>query len=234
MKQTILTAMAACMALAGITTTGARAQSTETYPSYVEVTGYAEKEVTPDVFYMRVEINEVDSKGKNSLEQQQKSMLSSLKALGVDTDRQLTRLSLSSSFYNRKTNLSSAVYQLKLGSAETVSKVWRKLDDLGISNVSFTKAEYSRIEEFKDEVRREAVRNARQQASSMAEAIGQKIGKCFYMYCGHSGSPVVYAQARMVKGLAMNAADTVEESGDGIEFNNIKVSISVSSKFVLE
>lgn len=232
MKGFLISALA-CLAFC---TGYAQVQENAACNSFIEVTGYAEKEVAPDVFYMRIEINESDSKGKSALEQQQKSMISSLKAIGVDTDKQLTRLSLSSSFHNRKTNLASATYQLKLKSAESVSKVWRRLDELGISNVSFTKAEYSGIEELRNEVRQEAVRNARQQASSMAEAIGQSIGKCFYMYCGHSGNAVLYAQPRMMKTMLMaDGANAIEEeSAENIEFNDIKVSMTVSAKFALK
>ena len=210
------------------------AQEPENFQSFVEVNGYAEKEVAPDVFYMQININEEDTKGKKTLEQQQRSMVSALKALKIDTDKKLTRESLSSYFYNRKTNMQVATYQLKLNKAEDVAKVLSALDDLGISNVSFSKAEYSRIDELKDEVRKDAVRNAKQQAESMAEAIGQTVGKCFYIYCGYSGNAVLYAQPRMSKAV-MNMDMAVEEAyeEESIEFDNIKVSMNVSTKFVL-
>ena len=225
---------AACFFAVALTGAAANAQTTNCYQSYIDVNGYAEKEVAPDVFYMQIELNEQDSKGRKSLEDQQSSMVSALKAIGIDTEKQLTRLSLSSEYYNRRTNLSRALYQLKLSKSEDVAKVWSKMDALGISNVSFTKAEYSKIKELQNEIQQEAVRNARAQAQAMAEAIDQKIGKCFYIYCSHSGSPAVYGQARMTKGVMMNSAmDAVEEEA-AIEFTNIKVTASVSTKFTLE
>ncbi len=127
-----------------------------------------------------------------------------------------------------------ATYQLKLNRADDVAKVLSALNNLGISNVSFTKAEYSGMEALKDEVRRDAVRNARQQAESMADAIGQTIGKCFYIYCGYSGNAVLYAQPRMNKSVMMMDMAMGEESvEESIEFDNIKVSMNVSAKFVL-
>lgn len=221
--------------LVGIRPESSFAQNVEAYPSYIEVNGSAEKEVAPDVFYLRIEINEQNSKGKKSVEEQQKSMLSALKSLGIDIEKQLVRTSLSSSFYNRRTNLSTATYQLKVNTAEAVSSVWQRLDGLGISDVSFIKAEYSKIEELKDQVRQEAVRNAKKQAESMAGAIGQTVGKCFYINGGYSGNSVLYAQPRMAaKGMMMDYA--VEEAAveESIEFDNIKVSQNISAKFVLE
>ena len=83
MKRIILLAAAALIAC------GAVAQTNETYPSYVQVTGRAEREIEPDEFYLAVTINERDSKGKISIEQQQRGMVAALKKLGVDVAAQL-------------------------------------------------------------------------------------------------------------------------------------------------
>ena len=71
MKRIILLAATALIAC------GAVAQTNETYPSYVQVTGSAEREIEPDEFYLAVTINERDSKGKISIEQQQRDISSS-------------------------------------------------------------------------------------------------------------------------------------------------------------
>ena len=215
---------------------GAAAQTTgENYNSYIEVSGYAEQEVDPDVFYMRIVIDEMDSKGKNSLESQQKAMISALQTIGIDTDSQLKRLSLSSSYYKRKSNLASGTYQLKLNRAEDVSRVWSALDNLALSDIAFTKAEYSGMDSLRNEVKSKAVRNAREQAQSMAGAIGQTVGKCFYMYVGQSGNAILYAQPRMTKAVMLDAANGLGISEEeSIEFSSIKVSANINAKFVLE
>ena len=61
MKKLILIAAVALMALP------AAAQVQEAFPSYIQVNGRAEKEITPDEFYLSVIINERDSKGKISV-----------------------------------------------------------------------------------------------------------------------------------------------------------------------
>lgn len=216
--------------------TGA-AQESKYNDSYIEVNGSAERDVAPDLFYLRVDIDEQDSKGRKTLEQQQRDMLNALKVLKVDLENQVTRLSLSSSYYNRKTNMAAAAYQIKLNGADQLSKVWSRLDELGLSRVSFQKAECSTIAKVQEEVRSLAVRNAREQASSMAEAIGQSIGKCFYIYGGYSDSPVLYAQPRILtKAMAADGANMIGEASaeESLEFDNIKVSAKVTAKFVLE
>lgn len=227
--------MLACVTAMTLASGKAYAQNQDIYQSFIEVTGFAEKEVAPDIFYVNITINEADSKGKKSLAQQEKSMVAELKSAGIDIEKQLSRESLSSSFYNRRTNMARATYRLKLNSAEQVSEALDRLDALGISNVSFSKAEYSRIDEFKDEARKAAVTDAKRQATSMAGALGQKLGKCFYLYSGNSGNSSYYSRPIMAKAAVMaNSMDGVEEERAEIDFDKIKVSVSVSAKFILE
>ena len=56
---------------------------------YIEVTGRAEMEVAPDEIYVRITINEQDSKGKTTVLQQEKDMVRRLKDLGIDVDEKL-------------------------------------------------------------------------------------------------------------------------------------------------
>ena len=213
------------------------AQESRYMESYVEVNGSAEQEVAPDTFYLRVDIAEQDSKGRKSLEQQQDEMLKALKSLGVDPDSQVVRLSLSSTYFNRRSNMASAAYQIKLVSPAQLAKVWSKLDELGLSGVKFQKAECGTIDKVKDDVRRLAVLNARNQAASMANAIGQTVGRCFYIYGGYSDASAVYARPVMLsKSMMANGANMAEEDagGDSLEFDKIKVSAKVTARFVLQ
>ena len=98
------------------------AQVQEAFPSYIQVNGRAEKEITPDEFYLSVIINERDSKGKISVESQQRDMIAALKRLGVNVEKQLKVANLSSEFFKKKTSVATAKYQLQLGSAAEVSK----------------------------------------------------------------------------------------------------------------
>lgn len=235
MKKIIAT-VSAFLAISFAASFSVVAQESRYMESYVEVNGSAEQEVAPDTFYLRVDIAEQDSKGRKSLEQQQNDMLKALKSLGVDPDRQVVRLSLSSTYFNRRSNMASAAYQIKLVSPAQLAKVWSKLDELGLSGVKFQKAECSDIDKVKDEVRRLAVLNAREQASSMADALGQTVGKCFYIYGGYSDASNVYARPLFAKAMMADGLGQVEENsaGESLEFDKIKVSAKVTARFVLE
>lgn len=229
MKKLIAMAVVALMALP------AAAQMQEAYPSYIQVTGRAEKELTPDEFYLQIVINERDSRGKISVESQQRDMVAVLRKLGVDVEKQLKMANLSSEFFKKNTSVAMAKYQLQLGSSGEVAKVWQALDDLGISNISILKVTHSQLDKYKQEVRLEAMRNARESAQEMAGAIGQTIGKCFYIYDSNSNVlPVMYDNAVLMRSAkaAADAESAAEE--DPLEFKTIKLEYGVQAKFVLE
>ena len=229
MKRMILLAVAALVAFP------AAAQMQEAYPSYIQTNGRAEMEITPDEFYLQIVINERDSKGKISVESQQRDMVAALKRLGIDVDKQLKVANLSSEFFKKNTSVASAKYQLQLGSSAEVGQVWQALSDLGISNVSILKVSHSEIGRYKEQVRIEAVRNARQNAETLAEAIGQRVGKCFYIYDSNSDVlPVMYDNAMLMRSAkAYSTAETAVEE-EPLEFKTIRLEYNVQTKFVLE
>lgn len=228
MKRLILMAVAALVAFPAL------AQVQEAFPSYIQVYGRAEKEIVPDEFYLQIVINERDSKGKISVESQQRDMIAALKRLGVDVDKQLKVANLSSEFFKRKTSVATAKYQLQLGSSAEVARTWQALDELGISNVSILKVSHSEIDRYKEEVRVEAIRNARANAATLAEAIGQKVGRCFYIYDSNSNIlPAVYDNAVLMRSAkAAGSVEAVEE--DPLEFKTLRLEYGVQAKFVLE
>ena len=229
MKRFILAAAVALLALP------AAAQVQEAFPSYIQVNGRAEREIAPDEFYLQIVINERDSKGKVSVESQQRDMIAALKRLGVNVEKQLKVANLSSEFFKKNTSVATAKYQLQLSSSAEVGKVWQALDGLGISNVSILKVSHSQLERYKSEVRVEAMRNAKQNAATLAEAIGQTIGKCFYVYDSNNDvMPVFYNNMAVMRSAkAFDAAEAAAEE-EPLDFKTIKLQYSVQAKFVLE
>ena len=131
--------------------------------------------------------------------------------------------------------MATAKYQLQLGSAAEVAKVWQALDGLGISNVSILKVSHSQLETYKEQVRVEAMRNAKQSAATLAEAVGQKIGKCFYIYDSNNNvMPVFYDNMAVMRSAkAMDAAEGAS-ADEPLDFKTIKLQYNVQAKFVLE
>ena len=212
------------------------AQQAETFPSYIEVNGVAEREVAPNEIYLSITINERDSKGKISIDEQQRDMVAVLKKLGVKPAEQLKMLDLTSSYFKRGNALAKAQYELKLTSAVEVARVWRALDELGISQVTVQKVSHTDIGTLRAEVRADAMRAARDNARALAEAIDQKAGKCFWIADYSSPVRTTYAVANMkARGVMEESVSfdaMVEE--EGLEFQTINLQHRVQAKFVLE
>ena len=231
MKKLFLAALAALFILPA-----AAQEQPEVYPSYIQVNGRAEKEVTPDEFYLQIVINERDSKGKISVESQQREMIAALRRQGVDVEKQLKVANLSSEFFKKNTSVATAKYQLKLGSAAEAANVWQALDKLGISDVSILRVSHSNIDALKEEVRVEAIRNAQQSARTLAQAIGQTVGKCFYIWDSNNDiMPAYYNNTMAVRSMKSMDAGSGESAGEEpLDFKTIKLQYSVQTKFVLE
>ena len=232
MKRIILLAVTALLALP----LHAQEAAPRYDASYVQVWGQAEKEITPDEFYLSITINEKDSKGKISIETQEQSMLAALKSLGIDTQKQLRVVDLSSEYFKRGNALAWKRFQLKLTAPEQVAQVFSALNDLGISNVSMEKVTHSQLDQYKNDVRIEAMRNAKTNAQTLAEAIGQKVGKCFYIYDSNNDVTPYYGNVFMARSISMKTADaagTAEEAAQ-LDFKTIKLKYGIQAKFVLE
>ena len=198
----------------------------------VSVNGQAKITAPLDEIFLSITLKESDSKGKIDLEQQRTSMLRALRKCGVNTEAQLRLADMASSFFKRKGSLASSQYELKVGSAEEARKVFEALDDAGIANVNIARATCSKIEEYRSEARREAIRNAKARADELATAIGQSIGACYEINDYSNSQPVVY-RANMLTKSAM-ADGLVEESAEPeVEFKPIEINYSVSAKFIL-
>lgn len=230
MKKWFLLAAVAVLALPAL------AQQQEAFPSYIQVTGRSEMEIAPDEFYLSIVIDEKDSKGKISVESQQRQMIDALRRLGVNVDKQLKVANLSSEFFKRRNSVATAKYQLQLGTAEMVSRVYEALDRVGISNISIQKVSHSQLEQLKQQVRVEAIRDAKRNAqTASAQAIGQQIGKCFYIYDSNNDVlPVFYNNAIMMRSMAADASAEGASEDQPLDFKTLKLQYYVQAKFVLE
>lgn len=205
---------------------------------YIEVTGKAEMEVTPDQIYMSIAINEKDSKGKIGLAQSEKEMLAKLKELGIDTKKDLSIKDMSSNFkkYWVKGSdiMTSKEYELLVSNAQMAGNVLAELEKIGISNVSIDRVDHSKMEQFRREVKVNAIKAAREKASDMATAIGQTAGKALYIQEIDFGTNNML-MGRLA-GLDSNVAFKVRgesSSAPDVEFEKIKLEYQVNAKFEL-
>ena len=202
--------------------------------NYIQVNGTSEMEIVPNQFYLSITLDEGDTKGKQAIELQRKQMIAVLKALGIDTEKQLTMADMSSSYFNRGTSLSIAKYQLLLSTTEQVVSVYDKLSEIGISDIDISRVSHTDMEQFKSKCRQDAMKNAKAIATELATAVGQTIGSCIYIYDSNRGiTPSYYNDGIMLmRSVAKISAEMAEEPTP-VEFKKITINYSVTAKFRL-
>ncbi len=212
------------------------------YECYVEVTGKATREVTPDEIYLSITIDqESTNKGKVSVAEQEQQMIAAFKHIGINVDKALTVADMSSdmqTYLLRKNQVqTSKSFQLKLSSPDQINKVFEELAKLNIPNTYITKSTYSDIDGIKKELRVEAMKNARETAMTLAEACGQKAGSAItivdnnYM-SGETSNYNRYSGMLLARAANLDAAEA-EDEGSAVEFKKLKFSYTIDAKFVL-
>ena len=232
MKRIIL-GVFALLTFIAFTTTDATAQELgQTIPT-VSVNGSAQLKVLPDEIYITIKLDESDTKGKVTLEEQRRNMFAALKKADVDAEKQLSVVDINSSYYRRKGSLAVTQYELKVATAEAVGKVFEALEKAGIPNVNVTRTAYSKMEELRSEARKAAMIDAQTRARELAEAVGQSIGACYEINdYTTTTQPVVYrSKVMLANSASLDAA--AEEAEPNVEFEQIVVSYNVSAKFLL-
>jgi len=201
---------------------------------YIEVNGSADSLVTPNEIFIKIIISEKDTKDRVSVEAQENNMIPALKSLNINTDKDLTNSDMMSNYkfhlLKQKDVIKTKEYILKVKDANTLNKVFIKLEELGISNTSIDRVSHSDLENIKNTCRSKAIENARQKALALTKPINQSIGNAIFITDNESNYAVPYA-ARGMMVMMDKAADNQESN---IQFEKIKVEASISAKFILK
>jgi hypothetical protein len=230
MKNSILSLMAVLCA----TSLFAQSKSFLDTP-YLETSSQVDTLVTPDKIYLNITIQEKDSKGRVSVEEQENKMASRLKALGIDLDKQLVIKDFSSNFkkyfLRDKEVLKSKQYSLLVYSGKQVGDVMVALEQLDIANAFVEKTEYSKMDALELELKSRAIKKAKLKAEALTKPLGQKVGMAIHIvdnsqpYYPRYNQPVMMAKMEMM--------DVDQNQPLDIDFEKIKVESMVNVKFAL-
>lgn len=152
---------------------------------YIEVHGKAEMEIIPDMIYLKVVIDEKDNKSKQSLEDQEKQMMKALATIDIDTKKNVSVIDYSSNFqahWIKRTNITtSKEYEILVHSGKKAAQVFIELEKLDISNISVIKLDHTKMEEYRQQVKINAVKAAKNKAKILTKAIDQQVGKAIFI-----------------------------------------------------
>jgi uncharacterized protein YggE len=169
-----------CLALNQITiaqTAHGNSEKTAT----IKIAGSAEKEITPNEIFIAITIQErMEGKNKLTIDNQEKDLVNGLVKLGIEGNR--LKLTGSQSNYirtgwTRKNVMATAQYELKVTTADEAGYVFKLLDSLYIDQAYVKRLSHSKMKTFKKELDFEAMKNSKERAQNMLNAIDQKLGK---------------------------------------------------------
>ncbi len=201
---------------------------------YIEVNGSADSLVTPNEIFIKIIISEKDTKDRVSVEEQENKMIPALKSMNINTDKDLTNSDMMSNYkfhlLKQKDVIKTKEYILKVKDANTLNKVFIKLEELGISNTSIDRVNHSDLENIKNACRSKAIENARQKALALTRPINQSIGNAIFITDNEANYAVPYA----ARGMMVMMDKAVDNQESNIQFEKIKVEASISAKFILK
>lgn len=209
---------------------------------YLEVQGKADTLVTPNRIYIDVLISEKDTKGKKSVEDLESEMLTKLKSLGIDTEKNVTMQDMMSNykkFFLKQTDIQKAKsYSILVYDAKTTAKVFIGLEEVGISNVRIDKLEHSEEGKLQLLMNSKAIENAKANALSFTKPLDQSIGKAIYVgninnninKLSGSAAGIRIRGAALFKNYEMQAKDY----NANIEFEKITISSEIDVRFAIE
>lgn len=164
-----------------ISTLVASVAQTPVYQKTISVTGTAELEIVPDEIYVRVVLKEYQKdKNKVLLEKLEKELTQAVLAAGI-TKEDFTVEQISGYSWSKKKKDDAELYNsksfiIKVSTPGKIDEILNKVNAESIYSVEIRNYSHSKIEEYKKQLKIEAIKAAKAKATYLLEAIGEKIG----------------------------------------------------------
>lgn len=203
--------------------------------NYIEVSGKAEMQIVPNQIYLKIVLSEKDTKNKISVQDLEKQMLQKLQEIGVDITKNVLIEDMTSNFKSfmlgQKDILLSKQYQVIVKDGKTAGRVFVELEKIGISNVSVAKLDNDQMDQYRQEVKINAIKAAKSKAEALTAAIGQSIGKAIFI----QEPDRLLASTRYENTMNIHKMINVETTSDSnVEFEKIQIEYTILCRFELK
>jgi uncharacterized protein YggE len=203
----------------------------------IEVTGSAELEIAPDEVYLSVTLREyMKDKNKvtlNEIDKEFKKVLADVKI-----DLKDVAVEGANGYYdyeywrNRKTDfLAAKTYVVKLPDLEKYNILMEKMGSRGVESAYLQRTDNSKIETYRQQVKINALKAAKEKAKMMLESIGEQLGEVMLIREINQGyyPPVMYKS-----NMAMSAESADGGGGAPVEMQKIKLRYEVEVHFKIK
>ncbi len=206
----------------------ASAQTDTPMPKKIEVYGQAEEQVTPDEIYFSVTLKEYEDKEnkKTTIDQLEKELYEAVRKIDVAEEDLRIKNVYGYNYHwyreekpEREDFLASKEYQIKLDNFNDINPLLAALDAKGIQSTNVDRYAHSQIEQFRRDLKIEALKNAKEKAGYLLGGIDEQLGGILEIQevDTEGDAPPVYYQARTMASASAESASPPTIDAEKIE-----------------
>jgi len=207
----------------------------------IEVTGSAETEVTPDIIYFGISLKEYfkDSSNRNKVEIEtlEQQLQSAVLNAGIPKENfTINNISSYNYTWEKKKNpdfLARKQYRIKVTDLTKLNQIMSAVDQKAVEYTNIESYDYSGIESLKRSLKIKALQAAKEKATYLAEAVGEKVGNAIEIQEINNESypqPIYRANVMMKSDAMMSEASPMPD----IDFKKIKLNYQMRAVFELK
>jgi len=213
---------------------------TKPEPRVIEVSGSAERLITPDTFTFKITVIErMDKKEKLTIEMQEASLRTELQKIGIDAAKDLSVYDISSSYNPRKRvrdTMGAKDYRLKVRDINKIASLITVIDTLNIGRLELIDTEHSEITRLRRETKMDAIKAAKEKADYLLGAINERSGKPVYVKeVEEESSRPNYAANYQSNTISRGVlSGDIDSSTEALSFTQIRLRYVIQAKFEIE
>lgn len=197
----------------------------------IELSGIAEKEVTPDIINVSISLQEyLDGKKKITLDQLEGQLEKAVNDAGIaKEDFTISNVSAWNNTYQKKKNpdfLAAKQYGIRFHDLNKYNQILSAIDPKGIQSTNIESYDYSKMTELKRDLKIQALLAAKEKATYLLSSINEKLGRPISIIESDNSNypaPRIYANRAMVADKSTGDSD--------IDIKKIKLSFQIQAVF---
>lgn len=199
----------------------------------IEVTGIAEKEVTPDIINVSISLQEyMDGKKKIAIDQLESQLEKAVNDAGLPKeDFTISNVSAWNNTYQKKKNpdfLAAKQYSIRFRDLNKYNQILSAIDPKGIQSTNIDSYDYSKMTDLKRDLKIQALLAAKEKATYMLNSINEKLGRPINITeSDNSSFPTPRLAQYKMMSVGLNAAPPESD----IDIKQIKLSFQVQAIF---
>lgn len=225
-------ALAAALLISGITYAQ---QQNQPLIKKIEVMGIAEMEVVPDEIYLRIALKEYKDNTKIvNMDKLEAQLVKAIDQLGLPKENLTVDNIYGYNWDWRKKKsddfLATKSFKLKVSNVKMINNLIEKLDPEGVNSMGVAEITHSKIKEYKNELKLEALKSAKEKAAYLLKGIGEELGGALEIQEVDFGDhQPVYERT-----MAYSKAAQEESYQSDLEFKTIKLKSNIRAVFEID